>query len=217
MQKSTKPTEYRKELKGKILITAMNLFCQHGIRRVKMDDIAASLGISKRTLYEIFPNKEDMLLEGIEQSHAAGEAYLHSFLESGQRSTMDILIEVYRKRMEELSVIPPVFLSDIGRYPRVLEYLNSKHVKAQDSAIEFFQKGIDEGYFRPDVDYTLMVRLGDSMMQNALERNLYKEYKLPYLFRNILFLFMRGFCTSKGLEILDETLKDQSENSSTHD
>lgn len=56
---------YRQELRPRILETAMTLFRKHGIRQVKMDDIAATLGISKRTLYELYANKEKLLLEGV--------------------------------------------------------------------------------------------------------------------------------------------------------
>ena len=48
---------YRQELKVRILQTAMREFKQKGIRDVRMDDIAGILGISKRTLYEIYENK----------------------------------------------------------------------------------------------------------------------------------------------------------------
>lgn len=50
--------EYKKEVKAKILQLATTMFIQHGIRKVKMDDIATHLKISKRTLYEIYQNKE---------------------------------------------------------------------------------------------------------------------------------------------------------------
>lgn len=63
MKRTRATTEYRKELKGKILEVALCEFKQKGIRAVKMDDIARMLTISKRTLYEIYPNKEELLLE----------------------------------------------------------------------------------------------------------------------------------------------------------
>ena len=63
MYNTATETTYRQELKEKILITAINLFHKHGIRSVKMDDIANELKISKRTLYEIYSNKEELLLE----------------------------------------------------------------------------------------------------------------------------------------------------------
>ena len=65
MQNITELTEYKKELRGKLLTTAMEEFASRGIKAVKMDDIAAKLGISKRTMYEIYSTKEDILLEGI--------------------------------------------------------------------------------------------------------------------------------------------------------
>lgn len=58
-------SQYRNELKFRIIRTAMPLFKQKGIKAVRMDDIANILSISKRTLYEIYNNKEDLLLEGV--------------------------------------------------------------------------------------------------------------------------------------------------------
>lgn len=65
MYKNSSQTNYRQQLREKILQTSMAEFMSKGIRAVKMDDIAASLGISKRTLYEIYSNKEELLLEGV--------------------------------------------------------------------------------------------------------------------------------------------------------
>ena len=65
MRKTNNPTCYRQELKDKILTVAMKEFKQKGIRSVKMDDIANLLSISKRTMYEIYADKEHLLLEGV--------------------------------------------------------------------------------------------------------------------------------------------------------
>ena len=65
MQEFKNLSAYRRGLKGKILETAMVMFAKNGIKAVRMDDIASSLNISKRTLYEIFENKEVLLFEGI--------------------------------------------------------------------------------------------------------------------------------------------------------
>lgn len=67
MYKTNVTTEYREQLKGRILQSAMHEFRTNGIKQVKMDDIARKLGISKRTLYEIYGNKEDLLMEGIKR------------------------------------------------------------------------------------------------------------------------------------------------------
>ena len=61
-------SEYRAALKGKILDKALQLFFANGIRAVKMDDIAKSLSISKRTLYELYDNKEILLFECLKKN-----------------------------------------------------------------------------------------------------------------------------------------------------
>ena len=56
----------RQLLKEKICLTALRLFHKRGIRQVKMDDIATTLSVSKRTLYEIYTNKMELLAEVLE-------------------------------------------------------------------------------------------------------------------------------------------------------
>ena len=208
MKKINHPTEYRKELRGRILEVAMQDFIQRGIRAVKMDDIAGSLGISKRTLYEIFPNKESLLLEGIRLKQAMGEEEMAKYVTEKNPNTMDIIMKFYHMQMEELSSLPLTFITDISRYPLVTEFLRKKHKKSEENANRFFIRGVKEGYFRSDVDYELISRLGEGMTQNAIARQLYFQYEPKYIFRNIIFLFLRGFCTQKGLEYIDNTLID---------
>ena len=206
MKKLNHPTEYRKELRGRILEVAMQDFIQRGIRAVKMDDIAGSLGISKRTLYEIFPNKESLLLEGIRLKQAMGEEEMAKYVTEKNPNTMDIIMKFYHMQMEELSSLPLTFITDISRYPLVTEFLRKKRKKSEENANRFFQRGVKEGYFRSDVDYELISRLGEGMTQNAIARQLYFQYEPQYIFRNIIFLVLRGFCTQKGLEYIDNTL-----------
>ena len=206
MKKLNHPTEYRKELRGRILEVAMQDFIQRGIRAVKMDDIAGSLGISKRTLYEIFPNKESLLLEGIRLKQAMGEEEMAKYVTEKNPNTMDIIMKFYHMPMEELSSLPMTFITEISRYPLVTEFLRKKHQKSEENANRFFIRGVKEGYFRSDVDYELISRLGEGMTQNAIARQLYFQYEPQYIFRNIIFLFLRGFCTQKGLEYIDNTL-----------
>ena len=67
----------KKKLKEQIVETAMEAFTKLGIRCVRMDDIALSLSISKRTLYELFRDKENLLLEGLRmQQQQVNEAMI---------------------------------------------------------------------------------------------------------------------------------------------
>ena len=63
MGEHTKHSTSRVELRERIILAAVELFTTNGIKSITMDEIAASLGISKRTLYEVFPDKETLLCD----------------------------------------------------------------------------------------------------------------------------------------------------------
>ena len=72
--------------------------------------------------------------------------------------------------------------------------------------LEIMHKGVDEGYFRSDVNYELVVKLFDSIGLYMSEKELYQDYSFEELFCNMVFVAIRGFCTIKGIEELDKNL-----------
>lgn len=208
MRTFVNPTEYRRELKGRILEVAMREFKTKGIRNVKMDDIARLLSISKRTLYEIYSDKETLLLEGIRQEEERREGYLQSFSKRSGNDSLDVIMEFYRMQIKELSVINPLFFEDLKRYRLVMEYMFDRHVDHQERAVVFFRKGVEEGYFRNDVDYDIISRLGEDAVRFVMESRMYKEYSLQHIFRNIIFLFLRGLSTEKGIQMMDRMFEE---------
>ena len=103
----------------------MSLFLEKGIRAVRMDDIAGLLSISKRTLYEVFPNKEQLLLEGIKDSHDKKHKRLEQLMQSCD-NVMDTLICMWRCQLEEMKSIKTNFISEITRYPLVMDYFKEQ-------------------------------------------------------------------------------------------
>ena len=75
-----------------------------------------------------------------------------------------------------------------------------------DVYMEFMMRGVDEGYFRPDINYTLIRHLFDALGKYMMENHLYEVYSFKELYRNMLFVSLRGFCTAKGVKILDDTI-----------
>ena len=63
MQENIEISKYKRELQRKIPEVAMKLFTERGISAVRMDDVAQTMGISKRTIYELYNKKEDLLFE----------------------------------------------------------------------------------------------------------------------------------------------------------
>lgn len=92
----------RQLLKEKICLTALRLFHKRGIRQVKMDDIATTLSVSKRTLYEIYTNKMELLAEVLELQNRMNHDRLKRELKP-EANTMDVLILVLKISVEELN------------------------------------------------------------------------------------------------------------------
>ena len=203
-------TSYRRSLKQKILTTAASLFAKHGIKAVKMDDISNELSISKRTLYEIYDNKELLLFECVKTRLEESERKTIEAVEKSE-NVMDLLIRIYRLRMEALRQTHPLFYVELTKYPDVLEYLQSKDEEKRKHNMEFVERGIREGYFRTDVDYPLVLELFDASNRYVLDHNETLGTALDRVLYNLIFVFLRGFCTKEGIEILDRFLEENEE------
>lgn len=207
MQKSSTPTIYRQELREKIAATALKEFRSKGIKGVKMDDIAQSLSISKRTLYEIYETKEGLLLEVLKQEEEKNKAYLADFARRVNHNVIDVIMEFYQMKMKVLSDINPAFLYDLRRSKR-LNAFQEKHQKESNSkAVEFYQRGVSQGYFRKDVEFLLIISMCNISITHIMLDRSYKEYNLKTIFRNIIMLLFRGICTEKGVREIDKRMK----------
>ncbi|KGI59377.1 TetR/AcrR family transcriptional regulator [Prevotella sp. S7 MS 2] len=206
MQKNNITTQYRVEQKEKILNISMQEFHKHGIKAVKMDDIANKLLISKRTLYELYANKEALLFEGLKKMEEAYDEHMIEFCSSPENGVMEIIIEFYRIQMAKLSEINPLFFAELHKYTKVIEYLESKRRERNSKSNDFFSKGIAEGYFRADADYGIIREIANYAVQGIMEEKLYQKYTPQRVFRNALLLFIRGLCTDKGLMVIDSKL-----------
>ena len=200
-------TEHREALREQILKVATREFTTIGVKLVKMDDIARKLKISKRTLYEIYDNKEQLLLESVARRIHEFDATLERFDSSGEKQVIDILLEFYRLQMEELRDMNPVYYEDLHKYPRVMSFLEQVNKEHKAHSKDFFKRGVLEGYFRNDFNYELISLLGNNVMQNVMESKLYNTYSLQDIFRNVVMLFIRGLCTAKGILELDRQLE----------
>ena len=103
---------HRQELKDKIVDTALRMFMNQGIRQVRMDDIAKTLSISKRTLYEIYENKEQLLMDAVKLQESMHLKVINN-LSHAKLNTIEWLVEGYRLQMKELSTVSPSFFSII--------------------------------------------------------------------------------------------------------
>ena len=207
MDRRNEPTEYKQQLKDRILECAINEFRIKGIKAVKMDDLAAILVISKRTLYEIYRNKELLLLAVVKAGVSDYEAHMSKFMLNTQASVISTIVEFYRYQMQLLTSISPAYFADIDKYPLVTRWLEKNRQKNNETANQFFQEGVRQGFFREDVDYSLISEVGHATMSYIMRKQVYNRYGMKQILHDVIMLYIRGFCTIKGIEAMEKELQ----------
>lgn len=184
----------RQLLKEKICLTALRLFHKRGIRQVKMDDIATTLSVSKRTLYEIYTNKMELLAEVLELQNRMNHDRLKRELKP-EANTMDVLILVLKISVE--------FLEDLHRYPEALQKLEELEKRSDEENRRFLQKGVEEGFFLPNINFQLM----DDIVRIIKDQTVfYQQYGIKTVWTTLVRVFLRSICTLKGVQELDAFL-----------
>ena len=199
--------DYRKELKSRIIDYAMDEFYKRGIKAVKMDEISQGLHVSKRTVYEIFGDKEELLLAGLKARDEQMRKQLDIYAYNEAHNVIDILGYFYKVQMEVNSAIGVSFFEEIHRMPRILEYLKERHLRQYVDRVKFMKSGIAEGFFRTDVNYELMLEIVDATMKEIMHQQLYKENTMQEIFDNYFLVIIRGFCTERGVALLNKAIE----------
>lgn len=198
--------QYRQELRNKIIAYAMREFYQRGVKAVKMDEISQGLHVSKRTVYEIFGDKEELLLAGLKQQKEEARKEMDHYARTQAHNVIDIISYIYKVQMRRNEQVGVVFYEEIHKMPRVLEFLHANHEQEREESRRFFEAGIKEGLFRENLDYEVLMDIGHLTMEEIMHRQMYRKHTMQELFDNYTLVIIRGFCTERGLRLLDEAI-----------
>ena len=188
--------------RGRILDTALALFRQRGVKAVTMDDVAHALTMSKRTLYQTFRDKEDLLLEAVKKSRRTELEEMESIAQE-KDNVLEILLTAMDRRMKELETIAPAFFADIVKYGRVIDYLDACERDDTEKVVGFLRRGVAQGYFRNDVDLYLFYDLLSGQIKRVVGRHIDDGRDIRYLFLNTIPVSLRGLATPKGQQLVD--------------
>lgn len=205
MSKTVTPTEYRQQLRQRIIAIATHEFESKGIKSVKMDDIAQILSVSKRTVYEIFDNKADLVLECVKHDLDITDKEIEDFAKSPGHNVIDIMLYFYELKMNRMSRIVPTYFIELEKYPQVIKLFKERKMQRQMKSSSFFANGIKQGFFLAGINYELIEKIADISIREAMTQQLYLQYDLKDIFSNLIMVFMRGLCTSKGIEELEKS------------
>ena len=195
------------ENKERILLKAHELFNRYGIRSVSMDDIAAQLGMSKKTLYQYYADKDELVnavFSGI-MDHNKKEC-------TGCRSNgEDAIHEVFLSfDMLEgmLSEMNPSILFDMQKYhPSAFRKFEDYRNNFLYGLIrENIERGIKEELYRSDVDVEILTRYRLFSIMISFDSDVFpaNKTKLVYIEQQLLEHYLWGLATNKGQKLIQK-------------
>ena len=189
-------------LATKIVVTATRAFRARGIRGVKMDDLARELGISKRTLYETFCDKETLLDACCQRISDLHQKFLDKTIKQTDNA-LEIILQDMAFCLRETQGISIEFVHDVQSYKHVAETMKERRKNNTQKALSILQRGVEQGLFRPEVDYALFYEFFARQVGYFSQDPCFRELSLSDIYNNIIILALRGCCTEKGLKQID--------------
>lgn len=194
-------------MQSKILDTANRLFFKYGLRAVSIDDICRELSISKKTFYQYYSSKEDLISGSLD---ALEEKRVNFLIEVvSEKNAIEALIALSREVRKRLDGEPELMKKDLQKYyPNIYKTFGEKHTK---SGIEFFknnvEKGIEEGFYREDLDpdfiaifYITQIRFAFETAYNFDKKKFTKKKLMDFFFD----LYFRVVVNEKGMAYYEE-------------
>ncbi len=189
-------------LRERIINVSMMLFKQHGIKQVRMDDVASELGISKKTLYGTFADKEAILLEVVKLTSSA---FCESVKETLSCSTnvLEQIFFLYKRVIEHCREVNPLFFTELMRYTKMEAYFDRMHAEHFGYVRQGLQEGVEQGLLRNDIDYDVFLQQDGFQIDKLLRNPAVRKYPAEVIYNSVVLVLLRGLATEKGLAIIE--------------
>ena len=189
-------------LRERIINVSMMLFKQHGIKQVRMDDVASELGISKKTLYSAFADKEAILLKVVKLTSASFcEGIKETLLSS--TNVLEQIFLLYKRVIEHSREVSPLFFTELMRYTEMEAYFNRMHAEHFGYVKQWLQEGVKQGLLRDDIDYDVFLQQDGFQIDKLLRNPAVRKYPAEAIYNSVVLVLLRGLATEKGLAIIE--------------
>lgn len=189
------------ETRQRILEIAMAQFARFGVRTITMEDLARQAGISKKTIYQEFDDKKDLVKAVFAAILEQDRKRLQFILEQGD-GVIEHLVQTSKMMRERLTSINPLVILEVQKYfPEAWNLFESfKEETIQQDLIKVLERGKELGYFRPEIDSKVLARVRLTQVTSAFDPKNFAEpdYNLVEEQMIILDHFLHGIFTEKG-------------------
>ncbi|HZY36771.1 MAG TPA: TetR/AcrR family transcriptional regulator [Mucilaginibacter sp.] len=191
----------------RIVLGSEELFLKAGIKSVTMDDIARHLGMSKKTIYQFFKDKSELVTALVKKKLKDDEEQMNEIINKAG-NVMEEMINMMKCSEEIFSRINPIVIHDLQKYhpDAWKEFQNFKNKFVIEKMEQLLTKGINQGYIRPQIDVKIIARMHVNMMEMGFNPSIFPlaEFNTWKVQQQFLEHFNYGICTLKGIKLLNQ-------------
>jgi len=195
------------EVRERIILESGQLFSKYGIRTMTMDALAEEMGISKRTIYERFKDKDTLLLEVIRYYKDKTAEEAHKLIDQSDNA-IEALFRIIRMTIGQMMRMSPAFFHDFRKYHQKVFKQFSEPGDIRDFSMtrRLIETGIKQEVFRGDIHIELTNRTLHTLFDLfGHDSSLVDEgFDRKEMFDHIIIPFFRGISTKKGRKLLIE-------------
>jgi AcrR family transcriptional regulator len=198
------------QLKNRIIQEATALFFRNGIKSITMSDIANTVGISKRTLYEVFHDKEELLEECIKAHTSKADGEIEAIMNNSENA-IDALMLIYSKYLREAQDTKQSVLHDLKKYHApIYKKIECRQKNGYYAFIPLIKRGIEDGLIRKDINFEVILWLVRAQFKALIEDEYIPtdKYSTKDFIGAIILNFIRGISTPLGAERIDKFVTD---------
>lgn len=195
------------EVKERILTKAADLFMRYGIRSITMDEIAAQLGISKKTIYQFFTDKDDMVSAVIDEEIRRNENECNQFRQDARDAVHQVFLAL--ESLEEmLKYTNPLMVYDLEKHhPRAYKKLKEyKYQFLYQIIMDNLQWGMEEKIYRSDIQKDIVTknRIESAFLVFNPDLFPHSRYNISEVNFELAMLFLHGVVSSNGKELIEK-------------
>lgn len=195
------------EPKESILKGALEMFLRYGIKSITMDDISRALGVSKKTIYLYYADK-DALVSSAVKNFTDMQKDIFAKIRDESKNALEELIKCSDYMRSNVCNINPALLYDVKKYhPKAWNiYLDYRRESVEKTIEATLIRGINEGFFRTNIQTKILARLRIETLEMGFNTEIFpvSEFETPRVQMEFFEQFTFGICTIKGHKLLNK-------------
>jgi AcrR family transcriptional regulator len=194
------------DYRQRILEEAAIMYRTYGIRAVTMDMLASQMGISKRTIYEVFKDKDE-LLAGVLKWMTLKQREMMEKVFNESENVIEAIFKMLDLMQEHFRNMSPSFQMDMKRFHNdiIKKLMVADELPYYNNNAEVLKRGIKEGIFRKDIDLEITNKCLLEVIRMSNDKEMFppEDFFNKDIIRDFYLNYLRGISTQKGLDLIN--------------